>query len=327
MNTVKENLSITPTQVSLPSARIQAQTQAQTQVRIQPRTFALRTAILAFAAVYLIWGSTFLAIRVGIETLSPWLLVFGRFALAGGISYGLGTLLREAPLKRSESLMATGSGALLIVSNGLVAVSEKSLASGLVAVMIGALPIWIMLTGWAFFGQRRPGLLKLGGALFGLSGIALIAGNHLQIDSSGLPALALLLVSTAIWAFGTLIQRGLPDLKSLFRFTGLQMLTGSVLAGLASLGLEAPWTQDFSAVSPASWGALLYLAIFGSVIAFTAFTWLTRHVETHLVSTYALVNPVIAVGLGWLVYREPVSGSFAAAVVCVLIGVGLMMKR
>ncbi len=321
MNNIKQDLSLKPPTVIL------SPPETLKTARPNSRSYALRTAILAFAAVYLIWGSTFVAIRVGIESLSPWLLVFGRFALAGGISYGIGALLREESLNRKEVLVAMGSGSLLIFSNGLVAVSEKTLASGLVAVVIGALPIWIMLIGWAFFGQARPTLLKLGGALFGLAGIGLIAGSHLQLESSGLPALALLMLSTSMWAFGTLVQRRLTELKSLFRFTGLQMLTGSVLGGLLSLGTEAPWTLDFARVSPSSWAAVVYLAIFGSVIAFTAFNWLTRHVETHLVSTYALVNPVIAVGLGWLFFSEPVTGSFAAAVACVLIGVSLMMKR
>lgn len=317
MNSIKHNLNLKASFNGLVPAR------SQTPSSVQPRYKIW----LAFAAVYLIWGSTYLALRAGIETISPWLLAFSRFALAGGLALGLARLKREPALEAKEVLLALSTGVLLIGSNGLVAMAEQTLASGLVAVVIGAMPIWIMLLGWLFFSQARPTLLKTSGALFGFLGILLIAQSQLQggaISTTGLP---LLFVSSALWAFGTLMQGQLKGLKSLFRFSGLQMLAGSISAGVMALLFEKPWQLSLADISLGSWISLLYLAIFGSVVGFTAYTWLSRNVDAQLVSTYALVNPVIAVGLGWLVYREPVSGSFALAVACVLIGVGMMLKK
>lgn len=208
--------------------------------------------VLAFAAVYLIWGSTYLAIRAGIETLPAWLLVFFRFSLAGSIALGLGHFRREPELTPRARLLALGSGALMILSNGLVAISEASLASGIVAVVVGATPIWMMLLGWLCFGRGRPGVGKLAGALFGLGGIGLIAGGHFQgAGGIGLVALG---AANLLWAFGTLMQSGQPRPGGVFRFAGLQMLTGAALAGPIALIWERPWDLDFTGISLTSWG-------------------------------------------------------------------------
>lgn len=298
----------------------------QVDKAVSPSLGASAKVWLALAAVYLIWGSTYLAIRAGIASLPPWLLVFGRFLLAGALASGLARFRQESRLTPGEQRLAAVSGLTLILSNGLVAVAEQTLASGLVAVVVGALPIWMLLLGWAGFGQPRPTLTKLAGALLGLAGIGLIAGTQAQGPGS-LTGLALLSASSFLWACGTLLQSRYGTSASLLRFTGFQMLTGAAVAGLFTVITERPWTLEFTAIAPLAWAAVGYLALFGSLVGFTAYAWLSSHAAAPLVSTHALVNPLIAVGLGWLIYQEPVTLALAQAALLVLVSLVLLLRR
>ena len=287
-------------------------------------------ALLCFFLVYVIWGSTYLAIRYGIETLPPWMMSSVRFFVASFLMWILSRWKKEnATLTSAEKKSAIISGLLLVFANGMVGCVELSLPSGLVAVVIGAMPIWIMGIGWLFFDQARPTLQKSIGALIGLAGIALIATNE-SGDGHGarnLIGAATLFFSSWCWAFGTLVQRKTPGVKSVFKYSALQMVCGACGVGILSLILEKPWAFDFSAVSQASLIALLYLILFGSVVAFTAYAWLSRNIEPSLVSTYALVNPVIAVLVGWAWKAEVVDSRFFTATILVLLGLSLLMMK
>lgn len=289
-----------------------------------------KTIVLCFAAVYLIWGSTYLGIRYALETIPPWTLSGVRFALAGIILGVFAALRREAPLSRAEQKASLLSGMLLVLANGIVCVVEVWVPSGIAAVIVGGMPIWVMLMGWAAFDQGRPSRRKLLGALVGLSGIALIAAPETSIvGTDGTPEWiggALLLVgSSLLWTLGTLLQRRVGIVRSPFKFSAAQMFWGSLpIIGL-SLASEHPWTLRLEAISAASAMAFAYLVIFGSVIAFTAYSWLSRHVEPHLMSTYALVNPLIAVGLGWGFLNEPVTPKFLVATLLVVGGLWLLI--
>ncbi len=282
-----------------------------------------RTAIFCFLAVYLIWGSTYLAIRIAVETIPVWLLITLRNMIAAPIMFGLSTLAREQRLNRSQIRIALMSGVFLFLSNGLVGFIEKSISSGVVAVVIGSMPIWIMIFGWAFFKHAKPAAIKVLGGVVGLSGVALIARDSFQSDSTGSAlGMTLLFLSMWLWAFGTLIQRRASAVVSPFRFAATQMAAAILPTFLLSLATQES-VSSFANVSTSSALALLYLIVFGSVIGFTAFSWLARNIDTQLVSTYALVNPVVAVVLGSLLYGEPVSGVFFVAII--LIGVGLVL--
>jgi drug/metabolite transporter (DMT)-like permease len=287
-----------------------------------------RVAVASFAAVYLIWGSTFLAIRYAIDTIPPWGLSTMRFALAGLVLWGLSRFKREGRLTRAELRAAALSGPLLVVPNGTVGLVELWVPSGVVAVIVGAMPIWVMLLGWIAFGHGRPRARKVAGALLGLVGVGLIAGASASAAMSSRAAWASLLVvgTSWLWAYGTLLQRGLPAVRSPFRYTAAQVALGAIGTGLLSLGFEKPWAYDWGSVTAISWLAMLYLVCFGSVIAFSAYAWLSRNVDAHLVGTYALVNPVIAVLLGWAFLGEPVTPTFLAAAVIVFFGLMLLLR-
>lgn len=280
-----------------------------------------RTMVICFLAVYIVWGSTYLAIRYAIDSLPPWTLAGLRFLSAALLMSLISRWKKEAPLSRQERTIALVSGAFLITANGIVCVSEKWVSTGIVSVIVGAMPIWIMLMGWTFFGQARPTPQKLIGAFIGLSGIVLIAGGGFESNSG----IWIVLSSSLFWAVGSLLQRKAPNVKSGFRFSMTQMLTGGALATLISIVTEKPWSFSWTSVTPGSWIALVYLIFFGSIIGFTAYAWLGRNVEPHLVSTYALVNPVIAVALGWVLLSEPVTPVFFGATVLVLLGLSLLM--
>ena len=286
-----------------------------------------RNVIFCFLAVYIIWGSTYLGIRYAIETIPPWAMTAIRFFVASFFMFLIARLRREEALTKQERNIALVSGLLLIFANGVIGVVEKWVSSGIVAVMVGAMPIWIMLIGWMFFRQARPSSRKFAGALVGLSGVALIAADQFSIagNSEASVGLLMLFCSSIIWATGTLLQRKAPRVKSTFLFSYYQMLMGAVGGLVMSLIFENPAHVPWGAVTAVSWAALAYLIVFGSLIGFTAYAWLSRNVEPHLVSTYALVNPVIAVGLGWLLLSEPITPRFFGATALVLSGLVILM--
>jgi drug/metabolite transporter (DMT)-like permease len=283
--------------------------------------------ILAFAAVYLIWGSTYLAIQYAVDSLPPLASSSFRFFVAGLIMFAIAKLRREKKLPPAEAKTARLTGVLLISANAVVCVAEKKVNSGLAAVVIGAMPIWIMFLSWSFFLKERPSPKKLLGAVIGLIGIALITAggsspHHAQDYFFGV---FLLLLSSALWSTGTLLQRHTRGVLSTFRFTGEQMLAGSLAVALLSFCGEDLRHFAWNEISLRSSLALLYLIVFGSVIGFTSYSWLSRRVEPHLVSTYALVNPVIAVALGWAFAGDLISGSFLGGVLLVLSGLALLI--
>lgn len=287
-----------------------------------------KTAVLAFFAVYLIWGSTYLAIKFAIESIAPWSLSTLRFFIAGLIMFAIALVAREKRVTQTELRIAVISGPLLVVANGIVCVVEQWVASGVAALIIGAMPIWILFIGWIGFKQPKPDARKLVGALVGLAGIGLIASGNLSSGSANASFGNFVLIGSSwLWAIGTLIQRRALKVQSPFLFSSLQMIAGSLVTGAFALWSESPFTHDWSHVTSTSWLALVYLIIFGSLIAFTAYGWLSRNLEPHLVSTYALVNPVVAVALGSLFYREPITAKFLVATVLVAAGLALFVLK
>jgi drug/metabolite transporter (DMT)-like permease len=285
--------------------------------------------IHAFAAVYIVWGSTYLGILYAIETIPPWALTSMRFIVAGLCMAAASRIKGEAPLSRNEKKYSALSGVLLVSANGFVCVIEKWVPSGIAAVVIGSMPIWIMLIGWLGFQTARPDLRKIVGACIGLIGIAMIAAGDTHSNETGIFgafAPLALCISSWLWATGTLVQRKAKAVKSGLTFLAVQMASGAATVVLISCVFEQPWGYDWNLVTARSWYALLYLIVFGSLIGFTAYSWLARNVEPHLVSTYALVNPVIAVWLGWFLVNEPITAKFIVSTVLVLIGVIILMK-
>lgn len=280
--------------------------------------------ILAFAIVYLVWGSTYLAIRYAVETMPPFFLAGTRFLLAGAAMVAW-TRLRGAPAPtRADWKSSLLLGVLLIVGgNGLVVWAERWIESGPAALVVASIPIWVALidhfrTGTMFGPSRWLGLAA------GLAGIVLLVGPG---SARGLDPLGatLLLVASLSWSFGSVIQRELQLPKDRFLSAGLQMLCAGIVMVVLSAML-GDWGRVLaSPPSLQSWLAWGYLVVAGSMIAFTAYSWLAAHEEPTRVATYAYVNPVIAVLLGWGLAGETLTWQMIVAMAAILGAVVLIV--
>ncbi len=282
--------------------------------------------VLAFAAVYLVWGSTYLAIRIAIETIPPLLMAGARFLVAGTLLYAF-SRLRGAPrpTRRNWRGAAIVGALLLLGGNGGVVLAERTVPSGVAALLVATVPVWMVVLDWLWHGAARPGVRVFVGLALGLAGIGLLVGPGAfgggAVDAAGA---AILLVASLSWAAGSVYspRAGLP--RHAMLSTGMEMLCGGaalVLAGL--LRGELPALQP-SAVSGPSLLGLLYLVAFGSLVGFTAYIWLLDHVSAPRVATYAYVNPVVAVVLGWLVLGEPLTPRMLAAAAVIVAAVVLI---
>jgi drug/metabolite transporter (DMT)-like permease len=277
----------------------------------QPRSSRVLI-ILAFAAVYLIWGSTYLGIRYAIETLPPFLMAGARFSLAGGILFTWALLNRESIRSSfSQWPKALAIGALLLLGgNGGVTWAEKYIASGFAALLVATEPLWVVILNWAL-SHKRPNSKVLLGVFIGLVGVALLVGDRLEGTISPL-SLSLLGAGAVLfagfsWAAGSVYANRRPIKTSTSMASGMQMLAGGALLLLFALFVGDFQRFDIARASWVSIGAFFYLLVFGSLVGFTAYSWLLRNVSTARAATYAYVNPVVAVFLGWLLASEPLT--------------------
>lgn len=272
--------------------------------------------VVALLLVYVVWGSTYLAIRLALEGgVTPLTLISGgRFIVAGAVMY---VVLRwrgaAAPTWPQWRNMAIMGALLLLLGNGMVVLAERSVSSGLAATAIASVPLWM-----ALFGAVRGQVSSRGewlGIAIGFAGVVwLNAGSSLTASPQGL---VLLLIAPVAWALGSVWSRG-RDLPSPFMTAAGQMLCGGVLlvvAGLASGERVQGWPT-----AQGMW-ALAYLCVFGSIVAFTAYVWLLHNVRPALAGSYAYVNPVIAVVLGAWIGHERFSAHDIAAMAVILAGV------
>jgi drug/metabolite transporter (DMT)-like permease len=284
------------------------------------RSISRRSVALAFAAVYLIWGSTYLAIRIAIETIPPFLMAGIRFAIAGSALYAWARF-RGAPRPiRVHWRSATVVGGLLLFGgNGALAWAEQTVPSGLAAVLIATVPLWMAAFLWIRGRERStPGAAL--GLPVGFAGVALLIAPWEFVDGGGVdPVGAIVLMgASASWAAGSLYSRRAPLPASPLLGTAMEMLAGAgllVVAGTAA----GEWSRfDLGSVSAGSAVALVYLVTFGSLIAFTAYIWLLTVSPPAKVSTYAYVNPIVAVILGAILAAEPLTTRTLLSVAIIL---------
>ncbi len=272
--------------------------------------FSERSVILgAFAAIYLIWGSTYLAIRLLAETLPGLSAVGLRYIIAGGILYAWAIWRKTPQPTRIQWRSGWIAGVLLLFGgNGGVVIAIRYLDSGLVAVLVAMVPLWIAFLMWFWPGGQAPSWKVVGALGVGLLGVVILAApvNLLGSAPIYLPALLVVMLACLSWAVGSVYSRTAELPSSAQMVSALQMLGGGVMLIIAG-AIDGEWSRfELQAVSWTSFLAFLYLIVFGSVVAFTAFSWLIRTVEPTLVATYAYVNPVVAVFLGWLIVDEPI---------------------
>jgi drug/metabolite transporter (DMT)-like permease len=279
----------------------------------------------ALGIVYLVWGSTYLAVAVASRTLPPLLMLSVRFLVAGALLWGWcawrGQVRAERPGRRQWAAAAAVGGFLLVLDTGGVALAEQRVASGTAALLVASVPLFMAVLERAFFGVRIS-LAAAAGIATGLLGVLLLVGPSGSVDGAG--AIVLLVASLA-WAVGSVYARVVPLPRSPFLSAGMQMLCAGVMLGAAGIARGELGAVHPGAVSPASLAALAFLIVFGSIVAFTAYAWLLEHVQGPLLSTYAYVNPAVAVGLGWAFAGERVGGKEIAAGLVILASVAMLV--
>ena len=286
--------------------------------------------VTAFALVYVIWGSTYLGIRFAIETIPPFLMAGVRFVIAGGILYAFVMLRGARAPSRRQWVAASIIGALLLLGgNGAVVWAELRVPSGLVALLVATEPLCVVLIDWARPRGRRPRPGELIGLMLGFAGVVILVspaelvGGGLQIDPLGA---VVVLFAAVSWALGSIYSRHAPAHESAFLMTGMKMLTGGFLLLLAGTA-AGEWSRlDVGAISVRSWLALAYLIVFGALIAFTAYIWLLKNTTLARASTYAYVNPIVAVLLGWLLVSEPMNSRVIAAAAVIVAGAVIVVR-
>jgi drug/metabolite transporter (DMT)-like permease len=280
--------------------------------------------LTAFAIIYVVWGSTFLAIRIGVHEVAPLLFAAMRFSVAGLVLYGWAVARGErAPTKRQWRSIFLVALLIFVVDYGLLFWAEQRVPSGLAAVMLATIPLFIALLEIVFLRtQRLTSRLALA-LLIGLAGVAVLVSRSLNlggepIDRAG--ALALIIAALS-WSVASALTRKLPLPESKVVSSGAQMLAGGIMLTVAAAALGEFHNFHLSAVSRNAWVALLYLVIAGSIIGFTAYVWLIHHESPTKVGTYAYVNPVVAVLIGYFLGGEELGLRTILGTLCVLISV------
>jgi drug/metabolite transporter (DMT)-like permease len=259
--------------------------------------------IIAFAALYLVWGSTYLGIRFAIETIPPFLMAGARFLAAGVIMFAIAWSQSACKSSWANWRVSLIVGAcLLLAGNGGVTISEQYIDTGLAALIVAIVPIYIVILSWATGMTPRPAPIVWLGLVGGFIGVGILLGPALRFSSNGgrHPAIgmSILLVSSFIWSAGSLYSRSARHAASPFLTAAQQMLCGGLLLLLAGIVTGELRSFHPRSISTLSLGSFIYLVIIGAVVGYTAYIWLLRHCDPAKVATYAYVNPIVAVLLG-----------------------------
>jgi drug/metabolite transporter (DMT)-like permease len=283
--------------------------------------------VLAFAAIYFVWGSTYLAIRVVVETLPAFLSAGVRFLIAGGLMFALLRARGGAAPSRPQWRHALITGTLMLVGgNGLVVWAERTLSSGFTALLVALAPVWFALLEWLRPRGERPQLKTIIGIIVGFAGVVFLVqarGTTAGISGEWPSALAVI-VAGICWAGGSLYSKYSSNTASPWMSAAAQMLCGGAALLVVGFLIGEPFRTDWSRISGRSLIALGYLIVFGSWIGFSAYVWLLKASTPARISTYAYVNPVIAVLLGWAFLGEKVTSGMMSGAVVILLGVAII---
>src|SRR5580658_2515599 len=280
---------------------------------------------LAFAAIYLVWGSTYLAIRYAVETIPPLVTAGIRHSIAGAILFAWAWARGYRPT-RAHWISGCALGALFfLVGHGSLHWAEQYVGSGLAALLIATEPMFILMLAWSM-GQQKISRLSAVGLGLGVIGVATLTGAELTVKGSSLLALLAVLVGSFAWSAGVVISPKLKLPSDAVGRTALPTICGAAML-LAAAGLTGEFhATHWASISLKSLLGLAYLIVFGSVVAFTAYTWLLQQCSPALVATHTYANPVVAVFLGWLLASEPLTPGVVLASVAILGAIVLIRK-
>lgn len=293
-----------------------------------PPASPLRIAI-ALGALYVVWGSTYLAIRVLVETIPPLTGSAVRFLIAGSLLYAVTIRSGDASSDRPGRLewrdAAIIGGLLLAGGNGLLAIGEQTVPSGIAALIIATLPLWVAILGRVFFGIVLTRTILVG-IVIGVVGVAVLVwptGGSGGLDPFGV---MVVLLSPVFWATGSLFSRTAHHPRRPLVGTAMQMLAGSAVLFVLAVITGDVFRLRPAEITPASLAAIAYLILVGSLVGYTAYVWLLRVAPISLVATYAFVNPVVAVLLGWLILAEPLEPRTVAAGAIIVVAVAVIVR-
>ncbi len=281
----------------------------------------------ALAVVYVVWGSTYLAIRVMVRDVPPLLGAGVRFLLAGALLYAWVKLRRPGPkVTRRELAGCALAGTLLMFGgNGLVTVAEQNVPSGLAALLIASVPLWVIVLRSLF--HERPARATALGVAAGFAGVGVLLTPGQRPAGTSIWACLLVVVAAMCWASGSYAGSRLQMPSDPLRSTALQMLFGGAAMTAVSIPAGEIGALDLGSVATGPWFAFVYLVFIGSIVAFTAYAWLLRNVPISTVATYAYVNPVIAVVLGAVILSEPVNAATVGGMAIIVASVAFIMRR
>lgn len=289
-----------------------------------PRGESIKLA-LAFAAIYLVWGSTYLAIRYAVESIPPLVAAGIRHTIAGGVLLAWACARGYRP-RREHWLAGIVLGALFfLVGHGTLHWAEQHVASGLAALLIATEPMFILVLAW-LSGQQRISRISALGLVFGVLGVAILTRAEVSAKDASLIGLLAVLLGSLSWSTGVVISPRLKLPTDALARTAVPLVCGAVML-LTTAGITGEFRGlHWSAVSLKSIFGLGYLIVFGSIVAFTAYTWLLQRVPPAVVATHTYANPVVAVLLGWLLASEPLTARVAIASVAIL-GAIMLIRR
>lgn len=285
--------------------------------------------LVAFIAVYFVWGTTYLAIKYAIETIPPFLMMGMRSLIAGTVLYTWGRLRGDANVSRKElpSLILIGS-LFFLIGHGVLAWAQQTVPSGVAALLIASEPIIIALFEPLFTKEGRVGKRTVFGMLIGVSGIAvLVMPQGFDFKNANVIGSFGVLIGACSWASGAIYSRVVRLPRSPLITGGLQLLFGGVFLILVSSMLGEWSAFTFSRVTIQSWLGLVYLILFGSIITFSAYTWLLSITSATRISTHTFINPVVAVIVGWAFGGEALTTEMLVATVLIVISVYLVLFR
>jgi drug/metabolite transporter (DMT)-like permease len=284
--------------------------------------------LLAFGAIYIIWGSTYLAIRYAVETIPPLMMIGIRSLTAGIILYFISRSRDKEKIQKENIIPLFTIGAMFfLIGHGLLAWSQQYVPSGVAAVLVTGEPLFIIIIEWLFLKDTRVNLKGILGLLLGSGSIVYLIASNQESELSNndfLPS-ALIVICTLAWGAGAVYSRVAKVPKSPLLTSGMELIFGGILVLIISFFIGEPSRFHISQVTLKSFFGLLYLIIFGSVIAFSAYVWLLGHTSATRISTHTFVNPVIAVFLGWLMANENITIALIIATGIIIISVYLVL--
>ena len=289
---------------------------------------------LAFAVIYIVWGTTFLAIRFALESIPPFMMAGLRFTVAGVLLFAWVYFRNPVKIKPEHLKLPAITGLLMIfIGHGSLAWAEQFITSGFAALLCSVIPVWMVLISWMQSRTNKPDKLTISGIILGITGVALltVTGDEFLISAEAgngmiIFSIAPLLLSTILWSYASIKSRKFSKELPLLYSISIQILTGGTALLLLSIFRGEVSELSVSAISLISFASMVYLVLFGTIVAYSSYVWLLKASTPAKVGTYAFFNPLIAVFLGWLTVDEPITSVMIIGAAGILVSVLLINK-